>query len=63
MRGGVPSWVAQASRVLVSASRRNNLAPGDQRELRLSAEGKSAKARHHRQQAGRVRYPIKFAAL
>jgi len=59
---GVLSWVAHASRVLVSASRRNNLALGDQCGLRLTAEGKFAMARHHRQHARRGRYPIQFAA-
>src|SRR5438105_2824427 len=45
-------WVAHASRVLVAASRRNNLF----REARPA--GKSPRWRgRHRQHAGRVRYP------
>jgi hypothetical protein len=51
-------WVAHASRVLVSASRRNGLPNTSQLTLELNAYEKSAMARRHRQHARRVRYPI-----
>jgi hypothetical protein len=43
--------VARASRVLISASRRNEL------HLNFQTQEKSAMTERHRQRAGRVRYP------
>jgi len=50
-------WVAHASRVLVSASRRNNLFLWAERGDELSTQAKFAIARRARQHARCVRYP------
>jgi hypothetical protein len=63
MSCGFHVWVAHASRVLVSASRRNNLFFGfDPQEAAKADEENSRSRGRNRQHARRVRYPIKFAA-
>src|SRR6266508_104677 len=54
-RGAV--WVAHASRVLVSASRRNDLSFDFRPRRRCESKGKFAIARRNRQHARRARYP------
>src|SRR6266480_947077 len=51
------TWVAHASRVLVSASRRNNLSLSLTPQRRYLLTGKFAIAGRARQHARRVRYP------
>jgi hypothetical protein len=63
MSCGFHVWVAHASRVLVWASRRNNLSFGFDPQKATKADEESSRSRGcNRQHARRVRYPIKFAA-
>ncbi|PYJ22387.1 MAG: hypothetical protein DME99_05620 [Verrucomicrobia bacterium] len=63
MTRGLPVWVAHASRVLVSALRRNNLFPEFLPLRRMSIHRGSPRSRGRAcQHARRVRYPTRFAA-
>src|SRR5439155_5252804 len=64
LKQSVPAWVAHASRVLVSASRRNELCRGVQFAMEMGEPEKSSRSRgHNRQHARRVRYPETCAPL
>ena len=63
MSCGFYVWVAYASRMLVSALRRNNLFFGFDPQEATKADQKSSRPRgRNRQHARRVLYQIKFAA-
>jgi hypothetical protein len=63
VKRGIPAWVAHASRVLASASSRSQtFVAGSHSSLRIESKEKNVSARRRNQHAGRVRYPIQFAA-